>query len=137
MSMTQVVADAVKAFRRDVPDCVAAGVVDMSTGMLLAVDTTDSHPGEVLDLLSAATLDLFQGRNVVMIEDAFKQHRGVSDARHYFQEILVNSDNLVHLFLRSEGQSDIVAAVVCRRKVNVGMLFAQARLVMKQLHSLN
>src|SRR5512142_2137374 len=77
MSMTQVVTDAVKAFRRDVPDCVAAGVVDMSTEMLLAVDTTDAHPGEVLDLLGAATLDLFQGRNVVMIEDAFKQHRGV------------------------------------------------------------
>lgn len=105
----------------------------MSTGMLLAVDTVDSHPNEVLDLLAAATFDIFQGRNVVMIEDTFNQRRGLASSDHYFQEILVNSQNLVHLFLRSATNAEIVAVVVCRRTVNLGMLFAQARLVMKRL----
>jgi len=132
-SMSQVVTDTVKEFRAMVPDCVASGLVDMSTGMLLAVDTLDDHPSEVLDLLAAATFDLFQGRNVVMIEDIFKTRRGVHSDRHYFQEIVVNSDNLVHLFLRSVENQDIVAVVVCRRVANIGMLFAQSRLVMKQL----
>jgi len=132
-SMSQVVTDAVKEFRAMVPDCVASGLVDMSTGMLLAVDTLDDHPSEVLDLLAAATFDLFQGRNVVMIEDIFKTRRGVHSDRHLFQEIVVNSDNLVHLFLRSAQNQDIVAVIVCRRAGNIGMLFAQARLVMKQL----
>ena len=132
-SMSQVVTDAVQEFRNQVPDCVAAGLVDMSTGMLLAVDTLDDHPSEVLDLLAAATFDLFQGRNVVMIEDIFKTRRGTHNDRHYFQEIVVNSDNLVHLFLRSPQNQDVVAVVVCRRAANIGMLFAQARLVMKQL----
>lgn len=45
-----------------VPECVAVGYVDMSTGMLLGVKTVDSHPQEVLDLVAAATADLFQGR---------------------------------------------------------------------------
>ncbi|BCB88148.1 hypothetical protein Psuf_054610 [Phytohabitans suffuscus] len=75
ISISQVVTNAVKDFRQTVPECVAAGVVDMSTGMLLAVDTVDSHPSEVLDLLAAATFDMFQGRNVVMIEDIFKKRR--------------------------------------------------------------
>jgi len=87
----------------------------------------------VLDLLAAATFDLFQGRNVVMIEDIFKARRGMQDDRHYFQEILVHSDNLVHVFLRSARNQDIVAVVVCRKTANTGMLFAQARIVMKQL----
>ena len=39
----------------DVPKAVAAGVVDMGTGMLLGVKTVDSHPQEVLDLVAAAT----------------------------------------------------------------------------------
>lgn len=30
--------------------CVASGVVDMSTGMLLSYETVDNHPPEVLDL---------------------------------------------------------------------------------------
>ncbi|MGW3207384.1 hypothetical protein [Streptomyces sp. NPDC001135] len=125
----------VKSLRGETPDCVAAGVVDMSTGMLLSYETIDNHPPEVLDLLAGATLDLFQGRTVVMIEDVFKERRGVSDDTHFFQEILVNSDNLTHLFLRMNEQQDVVAVVVCRKSVNVGMLFAQARRVVRE-HSL-
>jgi hypothetical protein len=130
--MSDRVSGLVKILRADVPDCLASGVIDMATGMLLAVETVDSHPSEVLDLLAAATLDLFQGRNVVMIEGLFKERRGVVSDRHYFQEILVNSDNLTHLFLRMEGEEDMVAVVVCRKTVNVGMLFAQTRRVVKQ-----
>ncbi|MEV8100373.1 hypothetical protein [Kitasatospora sp. NPDC085879] len=129
--MSDRVSGLVKILRSDVPDCVASGVIDMTTGMLLAVETVDSHPSEVLDLLAAATLDLFQGRNVAMIEGIFKERRGVVSDRHYFQEILVNSDNLTHLFLRMEGEEDVVAVVVCRKSVNVGMLFAQTRRALK------
>ncbi|WP_151771549.1 hypothetical protein [Streptomyces abyssomicinicus] len=121
----------VKTLRNEAPDCVAAGVVDMATGMLLAYETVDSHPPEVLDLLAGATLDLFQGRTVVMIEDLFKERRGVLSDDHFFQEILVNSDNLTHLFVRMTEQQDVVAVVVCRKAVNVGMLFAQTRRVVR------
>ncbi|MFE0460151.1 hypothetical protein ACFW1A_12975 [Kitasatospora sp. NPDC058965] len=130
-SMSERVVSLVKNLRTEVPECVAAGVIDMSTGMLLAVETVDSHPPEVLDMLAAATLDLFQGRNVVMIEGIFKERRGIVSDRHYFQEILVNSDNLAHLFLRVDSNDEVVAVVVCRKSVNVGMLFAQARRVLK------
>ncbi|WP_082772230.1 hypothetical protein [Actinoplanes sp. TFC3] len=134
-SMSEIVTSAVADFRALVPDCVAAGLVDMSTGMLLAVDTLEDYPSELLDLLAAATFDLFQGRNVTMIEDIFKARRGVTTSRHYFQEIVVNSDNLVHLFLRSQANQDFVAVIVCRRDTKVGMVFAQARIVMKELES--
>ncbi|WP_406272841.1 hypothetical protein OHT93_24265 [Streptomyces sp. NBC_00191] len=122
----------VKAMRSETPDCLAAGVVDLATGMLLSYETVDSHPPEVLDLLAGATLDLFQGRTVVMIEDVFKERRGVNTDQHYFQEILVNSDNLTHLFIRMNESQDVVVVAVCRKSVNVGMLFAQARRVMKE-----
>ncbi len=131
-SMSDRITELVKHLRNDVPDCLAAGVIDLSTGMLLTVETVDSHPAEVLDLLAAATFELFQGRNVVMIENIFKERRGVSSDRHYFQEVLVNSDNLAHLFIRMESQDEMVAVVVCRKSVNVGMLFAQTRRVIKE-----
>ncbi|MDP9794814.1 hypothetical protein J2S43_003326 [Catenuloplanes nepalensis] len=135
-SLSQIVTDTVRDFRNQVPECIASGWVDMSTGMLLVADTLDDHPTEVLDLLAAATFDLFQGRNVTMIEDIWKQQRGtLGDDRHYFQEILINSDNLVHLFMRSASNQDLVAVIVCRRQVNIGMLFAQARMVMKQVET--
>ncbi|MCX5050759.1 MULTISPECIES: hypothetical protein [unclassified Streptomyces] len=122
----------VKSLRTDAPDCVASGVVDMSTGMLLSYETVENHPPEVLDLLAGATLDLFQGRTVVMIEDVFKERRGMQSDNHFFQEILVNSENLTHLFVRMNEQQDVVAVVVCRKSVNVGMLFAQVRRVVRE-----
>ncbi|KKD03934.1 MULTISPECIES: hypothetical protein [unclassified Streptomyces] len=122
----------VKSLRTDAPDCVASGVVDMSTGMLLSYETVENHPPEVLDLLAGATLDLFQGRTVVMIEDVFKERRGMGGDNHFFQEILVNSENLTHLFIRLNEQQDVVAVVVCRKSVNVGMLFAQVRRVVRE-----
>lgn len=128
---TQQINNALKTFRRDVPDYVGSGFVDMSTGMLLATDTVDTHPREILDVLAAATADLFQGKTVTQIEGMWKRVRGLNDDKHYFNEILVNSDNLVHLFMRSVTSPDIVGVVICTRHVSVGMLFAQARQVMR------
>ena len=121
---------------QNIPECVAAGYVDMSTGMLLAVKTVDSHPSQVLDLVSAATADLFQGSNVVAIEQLFKKSRGVAlDNHHYFQEILVYSDNLIHVFLRGKTYTEHAAVFVCRKSANLGMVLTKSRMEMPKLEA--
>jgi hypothetical protein len=111
-----------------VPECVAAGYTDLSTGMLLGIKTVDSHPQEVLELLAAATSDLFQGTNVVTIEKLFKKARGLKDdGHHYFQEMVVNSDNLIHVFCRGKTHEEHVTTFVCRKSANLGMVLTKAR----------
>ncbi|MEZ5875970.1 MAG: hypothetical protein R3D30_14545 [Hyphomicrobiales bacterium] len=123
-----------QAAMNSIPECLAAGYVDMSTGMLLSVKTVDSHPQEVLDLVSAATADLFQGSNVSVIESMFKQSRGLKDDdHHYFQEIVVFSDNLLHMFLRCKKNVDHVAVFVTRKSANVGMVIAKSRIAINDL----
>lgn len=113
-----------------VPDCVAAGYVDLSSGMLLGMKSVDSHPREVIELLAAATADLFQGASVQAIEKLFRHARGVPEnGQHYFQEIIVNSDNLIHVFLRGKRQEQ-VATFVCRKGANLGMVLTKARMAM-------
>lgn len=112
-----------------IPECVACGYVDMSTGMLLAVKTVDSHPAEVLDLVAAATADLFQGATVVAIEKMFRKSRGMpEDGHHYFQELVVMSDNLLHIFLRGKKHQNNATVFVCRATANIGMALSKARL---------
>ncbi|HPK33636.1 hypothetical protein [Ottowia sp.] len=119
-----------------IPECVAAGYVDVASGMLLAIKTVDSHPREVVDLVAAATADLFNGPNVSMIERLFKKARGLADnEHHYFQEIIVNSDNLIHVFLRGKRNAEYVAVFVCRRTANLGMALTKARLAMPELEA--
>jgi hypothetical protein len=119
-----------------IPECLAAGYVDIASGMLMAVKTVDSHPSEVLDLVAAATADLFAGPNVTMIEKLFNKSRGVAnDGHHYFQEIIVNSDNLIHVFMRGKRYPDYVAVFVCRRSANLGMALTKARMAMPELEA--
>ncbi len=120
--------DALQRAMTSVPDCVAAGFVDLSSGMILSIKTVDSHPSEVFDFLAAATADLFQGPNVVAIEAIFKKARGLPEnvELHYFQEIIVNSDNLIHVFIRGKKQQQVVC-YVCRKGANLGMVLTKAR----------
>ena len=103
----------------EIPECLAGGFVDISTGMLLDVKTVDSHPDEVLQLVAAATADLFAGKNVSMIEAFFKKSRGLeADDYHYFQEIIVNSDNWIEAALgrlRQREQRVLVRAPEAQR----------------------
>lgn len=127
-----VIAKAVSA----IPECVAAGYVDLSSGMMLGIKTVDSHPSEVMDFLAAATFDLFQGSNVVTIENIFKQARGLGpDDFHYFKEIIVNSENLIHVFIRGKQESQHVACFVCRLSANLGMVLTKARAQMPLLEA--
>lgn len=120
---------AVIAAQSQVPECVAVGYVDMQTGMLLSVKTVDSHPAEVLDLVSAATADLFQGPNITAIEKMFKKARGVpQDDHHYFKELVVFSDNLLHVFMRGKKHPSHAIVFVCRASANVGMVLSKSRL---------
>ena len=119
-----------------VPECLAAGYVDTESGMLLAIKTVDSHPREVIDLVAAATADLFNGPNVSMIERMFKKSRGVTDdGHHYFQEIIVNSDNLLHIFLRGKKYTGHVTVFVCRKSANIGMALTKARLAHPEIEA--
>ncbi len=128
MSLDKALQETVKS----VPEAVAAGFVDINSGMLLGVKTVDSHPNEIMDILAAATGDLFQGPNVTTIENMFKKIRGTKEevAKHYFQEVIVNSDNLIHVFIRSKTNQDLVLCVVCRISVNMGMALTKSRQAM-------
>ena len=119
--------DELASVQKAVPECVASGLVDMKTGMLLGVKTVDSHPQEVLDLVAAATGDLYQGSNVTAIENLFKKARGVTTAEHYFQEMIILSDNLIHVFQRAKRNDDLVMVTVSRASANMGMVLTKSR----------
>lgn len=123
MSLDKALADIMK----NVPECIAAGWVDMNTGMLLGIKTVDSHPQEVLDVVAAATTDLFQGANVTSIEQMFKRARGVTSDDHYFREVIVMSQNLIHVFARGKRLVDQVLVVVTRVSANLDMVITKSR----------
>ena len=122
--------------QNDVPECVASGCVDMSTGLLVGIKTTSTHPSDVLDLVAAATADMFQGPNVSTIEQLFRQSRGhAEDGAHYLKEIFATSTNLLHIFLRLPRRPDHAVVFVCRISANLGMAAAKAKLALPPIEA--
>ena len=119
--------ETIKQAMAEVPKAVAAGMVDMGSGMMLGLKTIDSHPQLVLDLLAPATKEMFEGDMVMTIEHLFKQARGVESSERYFQEILISSKHLWHYFGRLKSNAQVVLAVVSRGDVNLGLLVVKAR----------
>ncbi len=120
-----------KSLLEEVPKALAAGVVDMETGMLLGVKTTDSHPQSVMDMLAAGTKEMFEGDMSMTIDKTFKKARGDSSKEPYFNEILVNSKNLIHMFVRMPDTPNIVCVVVTRIDANLGLVVTKCRQVVK------
>ena len=51
---------------------------------------------------------------------------------HDNQEILVNSENLIHVFIRTKDQNEVVC-FVCRKGANLGMVLTKARLALPNI----
>ena len=57
------------------------------------------------------------------------------EGAHYFQEIIVNSENLIHVFMRGKRYPSYVMVFVCRRTANLGMALTKARLAMPEIEA--
>lgn len=133
MNLTQAVDSTLSAFRSEVSDYRGSGLVDLSTGMLLDADCAEDVAGEVLDVLAAAVTELFRGRAVNRLLDTWSHHGVDASAQLGFGEVILRGAAHVTVLLRSRASPELVAAVVCTSEVNLGMLLAQARQVVRGL----
>jgi hypothetical protein len=126
---------AVANVQKQVPECVAVGLVDMSTGMLLSYKTVDNHPQEVLDMVAAATGDMFNGPNIRAIEDMFRKRRNDKSISPYVKEIVMFSTNLLHVFQRGKKEENRVLVTVCRASANIGMVLSKSRTLLEAVEA--
>jgi len=121
-----------------IPECVAGGCVDTSTGALLAVQTIDPNLEEMRDLISAAATDLFQDPGLEAIESMFARTGSTEDgSANEIQEIVAFSDNLLHVFLRSKRNTNHVFVFVTRNSANLGMVLSKSRVALTWLARLS
>jgi hypothetical protein len=118
----------------NVPECVAAAYVDMSTGLLLAVSYLGNFSQEHFEYVAAKTGDIFQGPGISALENQVRQWRKQpNDQRHYIQEIFIVSDNQLHVFMRCKRNSDHAIVFITRKNAAVGMVIAKTRASMGAL----
>jgi DNA-binding response OmpR family regulator len=119
--------DACKEVVESVDGAVAAGVVDLDTGMLLGIYNASQYTSTLNEVVAAATMDLFRGPNVGRIEQMVRAHRGIpEDGGHYFEEVHVTSRNNFH-FAKTLKGGRAVMMLVTKKTTNIGMGWAQLK----------
>ncbi len=111
-----------------IPDCIAAGYIDMETGMLLGASAADDTCTEALNNLAIAVANLFQGRGVNAFQELLET-AGLQDSENPgFGEIAVFSNDRLHVFLRTRDFPEHVVCYICRDSANVGLALTKSHL---------
>lgn len=109
-----------------VDDCLAVGVVDLNTGMLMGVHHSVPYFTQAyLDAVAAAAVEMFRGKNVRRVEELISQQRG-EPIKDSFEEIFVSSLKVFH-FMTTIKDKGAVVVMVTKKTVNQGMGWASLR----------
>jgi len=120
------VTDVCKKIVESVDDCLAVGVVDLSTGMMMGVHHTIPHFTQAyLDAVAAAAVEMFRGKNVRRIEELLTQQRGES-ITDSFEEVFISSPRTFHFMTILKGKGAVVV-MVTKKGVNQGMGWSALR----------
>lgn len=115
-----------KSVAEKVEDCVAVGVVDLNTGMLMGVHHTIPYFTQAyLDAVAAAAVEMFRGKNVRRVEELLSQQRGET-IKDSFEEIFISSPKVYH-FMATIKDKGAVVVMVTKKTVNQGMGWSAIR----------
>jgi hypothetical protein len=118
--------DICKALLEKVDDCLAVGVVDLNTGMLMGVYHSVPHFTQAyLDAVAAAAVEMFRGKNVRRVEEMLSTQRG-EPIKDSFEEIFISSPKVFH-FMATIKDKGAVVVMVTKKTVNQGMGWSAIR----------
>jgi len=105
----------------NVDGALACAVVDVNTGLLLAVaHGVPYFTQSYLEAVAAAAVDLFRGKNIDTIESLLSAQRG-KPVQHAITEIQMSTDGTFHFLAIVRDKPHIMMALITNRKTNLGM----------------
>jgi hypothetical protein len=123
MASTQ---DVCKTTLEKVDDCLAVGVVDLNTGMLMGVHHTVPYFTQAyLDAVAAAAVEMFRGKTVRRIEELLSSQRG-EQLKDSFEEVFISSPKTYH-FMTVIKDKGAVVVMITKKTTNQGMGWAALR----------
>jgi predicted regulator of Ras-like GTPase activity (Roadblock/LC7/MglB family) len=100
-----------------VPGARLAGVVDMTTGMFVAVEAGNLQQQE-LDLLAVSAREVFAGGMAAGLRHSFIEENDQQQLR----EVIVVGDKTVFVICRAVHLEDTAIVVACDKREHLGMI---------------
>jgi len=117
----------------NVDDAFAAGVVDLSTGLLLGVHHNVPYfTQSYLDAVAAAAVEMFRGRGISGVEKRLTESRG-EEVKNTMQEIQMTTPKTYHFMQVIPGKPNALAVLITGKNANLGMGWAGLRSAVTEL----
>lgn len=111
----------------DVDDALGAAVVDLSSGLLMAVaHSVPYFTQSYLDAVAAAAVDMFRGKTVSAVEKLLSNQRG-TELTQLLQEVQMTTEKTYHFMSVVPGKPNSLVVLITGRKANLGMGWASLR----------
>ncbi len=112
---------------------LAAAVIDQESGLLLGISHNITYfTQSFLDAVAAATVEMFRGKGVSIVEKMLADLRE-SEPRHSLTEIQMTTGDVYHFMCVVPDKSHLIAVLVARKQVNVGMGWVSLRSRLKEI----
>jgi hypothetical protein len=120
----------------DVEGAIAVAIVDLSSGMCLEAFHRVAHfDQDYIDLVSAAAVDMFRGKNVARVEEKLAVQRNKPLAQS-IQEVQMTTAGTLHFMLVLPDKPDILILLVTTRKASMGMGWSSLRKIISPVTEL-
>ncbi|HEY9119491.1 MULTISPECIES: hypothetical protein [Marinobacter] len=111
----------------DVSDALGAAIVDLESGLLLAVaHNVPYFTQSYLDAVAAAAVDMFRGKTVNTVEKLIASQRG-TEVRQLVQEVQMTTEKTFHFMSVVPGKTNCLMVLITGKKANLGMGWAALR----------
>ena len=118
----------------DVSGCLGCAVVDLDTGLALAMRVV---PGTLLsdaamEVMAAASVDYFRGRTIWQLELAMSGHQGAAPGG-YVREIQTSTEDTYHFMSVVPGRESTLLILITDRTANLGLGWISMRQALARL----
>jgi hypothetical protein len=119
--------DICNSLLREVNEAVGFAVVDISSGLMLAVaHNVPYFTQSYLDAVAAAAVDMFRGKTISNVEKLLSATRG-KETKNLVQEVQMTTEGTFHFMSIVPGKPQCLVVLITTRKANLGMGWASLR----------
>ena len=117
----------------NVDDALGAAVVDLSSGMLLAVaHSVPYFTQSYLDAVAAAAVDMFRGKTISTVESMLSNQRG-KDSSHSIREVQMTTAKTYHFMTILPEKNHILLVLITGTKANLASGWVATRKAVKDI----
>lgn len=118
---------------KDVSESLGVAVVDLSSGLLIAVaHNVPYFTQSYLDAVAAAAVDMFRGKTIGTVEKLLSSQRG-KEVKGSIKEVQMTTDGTYHFMSIIPSKPDTLVVLITTRKANLGMGWSALRSSLPEL----